>query len=660
MAHRLLFIAVILALVPVLVFGQGQQYILKGKVASEDGTPLFEAQITVFDPENKGTILAQTYTDSGGVYDLQFTGDFTTGLEAPPLPLGFALGRAYPNPAEGPNARIRIPYSQPEHLKTAPELQLFDVLGRRVNIHKPLSAGTYFYRLRFVDGTVSAGRRLVFQGGKAEFELMKMAPEKAAAMNKPLLMQTAFPVAVEYPGHYALRQEVLLEPGAENTFDASLKPVVIHAQATIGPEGGTIADTTGRVTLEVPAGALATPTEITIRSAEDTLGNPWLFKGTVIELMPDGLQFSSPATLTLQYDSLAVPPGTRGKAFAIFTLDTLGWQPVDSPAVVIEPGRIRATISHFSRKAAGVRRMPGIQFLIHGYKSNFPQYDQPLGHLEMSINSCRRGECSDTSFTVIKDATDFPQWQPAANVEPFNAFMSECLIDAAPVFFFFDGLTRRLIKAFGNVSWDYGSGVDASHPFGNLQPDRPRFRWSAQFSSSAFCGLVQSAGYNVVLKGISTLYLGDINPAFPEDRRWQLLITNPDEIAFDIHVRYKASVQYDRYDGIIHFAQPTIIFNHGLQTCDRTYDQIQMPYPKVTLKTEPPDRLVVTESDEHVYKNVTAKYASLWLGLLIQSYCQSHFGDDSDTIGYGARLINSSYSDFSLDVQVVPRRRSRR
>ncbi len=660
MARSRFFIAVLLAFVPHLVYGQGQQYILKGTIVAEDSGPLSEAQVTVFDPVDEETVLAQTYTDSSGVYILKFASDFAAGIETPALPLGFTVGRPYPNPAEGPKARIRIPYSQPENLKAAPELLLFDLLGRKVDIAKPLAAGIYFYRLRFASGAVSSGQRLVFQGGKAEFELERIARKAAVALAKQRVQQATFPVAVEYPGHKELRQDILLEPGVENVFDATLKPVLIYVRAAIGPEGGTIADTTGRVILDVPAGALAGTTEITIRSVEDTLGNPWLFKGTVIELLPDGLQFTHPATLTLQYDSLAVPPGTQGKEFAIFTLDTLGWQPVEGEAVVTRPGQLQASISHFSRKAAGIRRMPGIRYLIHGYKSDFPEYDQPLGHQELSIFSCRGGECSDTSYTIIKEATDFPQWQPAVNVEPFNSFMSDCFIDVAPVSFFFAGMTRRLIKTFGNVSWDYGFGPDFSYPLGNLQPDRPRFRWAAQFSSSAFCELVQSQGKNVVLKGISTFFLGDINPVFPEDRRWQLLITNPDEIPFDIHVQYKARVKYDRFDGILQLLQPTIVFDHGLQTCEQTFDQIQMPYPEVKLVTEPPDKLIVTESDGHVYKNVTAKYASLWLGLLMQSICQSHFGDDPDTIGYGARLRNSSIATFDLDVQVVPRRRVRR
>ncbi|RMD91649.1 MAG: hypothetical protein D6814_17965, partial [Calditrichaeota bacterium] len=472
-----------------------------------------------------------------------------------------------------------------------------------------------------------------------------------------LSSQTAFPAVVEYPGYYELRQNVLLEPAVDNVFDASLRPVMLYAQATIGPEGGTVTDTTGRVTLDIPAGALTNATEITIRSAEDTLGNPWLFKGTVIELLPDGLEFNTPATLTLHYDSLAVPPGTQAKEFAIFTLDTLGWQPLEEEAVVTEPGRISATIAHFSRKAAGIRRFPGIRFLIHGYKSDFPQYDQPLGFLEGTVVSCRQGECSDTTFREIKPATDLPPWQSPSSLGPFDLFMSDCLIDVAQVQDSFTGLDDDLQDVFGQVAWIYLASFGRPS---NLQPARTQPSWGAIFQSRATCTIVESPGKNVIAKGLSTLYLGDVDPTNPDARRFQLLITNPDQIEFDLQVQYSGLVFYDPYDGIIHLTQPTIIFNHGLQTCEQPFNQVNIPEPDLELITSPPEALEVKAESTYVYSGITAKYASLWIGLLMQAYCQSHFGDDPETIGYGARLKNNSQATFKLNVRVIPKRRSRR
>ncbi|RMF59770.1 MAG: hypothetical protein D6746_07750, partial [Bacteroidetes bacterium] len=333
------------------VRAQQSTYTLTGIIANEEGAPLYEAQVAVFAP-GEGALLAYAYTDSSGQYTLDFSTGVSTGVEAPEAGQGFALGPAYPNPATAAQARVRIPYSQPDHLRTPPELHLFDVLGRRVNPGEVLAAGVYFYRVRFAGGPLSAARRFVFEGGRLSVELERVEG-RATPLRAALSAQAAFPVVIAYPGYYEYREEVLLEAGAANRLDVSLAPVRIFGQATIGPEGGTLADTTGRVILEIPPGALAAPTDLVVRSAVDTTDNPWLFKGTVIDLEPDGLTFATPATLTFHYDSLAVPYLAADKPFAILTEDSTGWRPLDGEVTVSEPGTLSGPIEHFSRKAAG-------------------------------------------------------------------------------------------------------------------------------------------------------------------------------------------------------------------------------------------------------------------------------------------------------------------
>ena len=74
---------------------------------------------------------------------------------------------------------------------------------------------------------------------------------------------------------------------------------------TIGPEGGTITSTDGRLTLIIPAGALDDDTEISIRTLRG--GNiPEEFRGLdsdrAYELSPDGLEFNMPVTAELLLD----------------------------------------------------------------------------------------------------------------------------------------------------------------------------------------------------------------------------------------------------------------------------------------------------------------------------------------------------------------------
>lgn len=74
---------------------------------------------------------------------------------------------------------------------------------------------------------------------------------------------------------------------------------------TIGPEGGTVKSSDGKLTLEIPPGALTEDTEITIRKLNpEDLGPE--FEGIdpelAYELEPDGLQFMLPVTARVEID----------------------------------------------------------------------------------------------------------------------------------------------------------------------------------------------------------------------------------------------------------------------------------------------------------------------------------------------------------------------
>lgn len=63
---------------------------------------------------------------------------------------------------------------------------------------------------------------------------------------------------------------------------------------TVGPRGGVITSDDGRLTLEVPEGALSSEVEITIEVLDDA---PSGVIGTVYAIEPAGLAFAVPATL---------------------------------------------------------------------------------------------------------------------------------------------------------------------------------------------------------------------------------------------------------------------------------------------------------------------------------------------------------------------------
>lgn len=79
------------------------------------------------------------------------------------------------------------------------------------------------------------------------------------------------------------------------------------ATALIGPDGGTLSLDDGSVVLQVPAGALAEETELTISaSTAETEG----MLGAAYHFGPDGLAFAVDATLTFGFDGDDLPDGS--------------------------------------------------------------------------------------------------------------------------------------------------------------------------------------------------------------------------------------------------------------------------------------------------------------------------------------------------------------
>jgi hypothetical protein len=123
--------------------------------------------------------------------------------------------------------------------------------------------------------------------------------------------------------------------GSVDVFDSSLDnlsgdsivtriaplPAEIPSSATIGPEGGSIRSSDGIFTLKVPAGALTTPTPISI--AITTNDAPGAL-GPGYEVLPGGLEFAKPALLRLRYGAGGLAVGEIGRV-SLGVLTGAGW-----------------------------------------------------------------------------------------------------------------------------------------------------------------------------------------------------------------------------------------------------------------------------------------------------------------------------------------------
>ncbi len=138
-------------------------------------------------------------------------------------------------------------------------------------------------------------------------------------------------------------------PAVGGCDDACGRPVTV----TIGPLGGRIVSTDGRVTLDVPPGALAADTVISIRPADpDELPALLAGVGAAYDLGPDGLQFQLPVTASWRYDdALAATLG----GLVIASSDGSPPEPLaDQRLSIDETGAVATgTLTHFTIIASG-------------------------------------------------------------------------------------------------------------------------------------------------------------------------------------------------------------------------------------------------------------------------------------------------------------------
>lgn len=92
-------------------------------------------------------------------------------------------------------------------------------------------------------------------------------------------------------------------------------PPPISLRQTIGPGGGTVASSDGRVSLTIPAGALAADVQISI----DEMPSPpeHAIPGAAFEIGPTGTQFATAAILTIRYDPARLRTGAIEDSFSV-------------------------------------------------------------------------------------------------------------------------------------------------------------------------------------------------------------------------------------------------------------------------------------------------------------------------------------------------------
>lgn len=128
-------------------------------------------------------------------------------------------------------------------------------------------------------------------------------------------------------------------------------PVILHVGEALGSGGGTVTDSTGTVSLEVPEGAVGTTTVFTIEpSASAPPSSVGTVIGQTVDFGPNGITFDKLVTVNFAYDESQLPLGTNENELVIVHETASGWQSV--PTSVDASGNVAsAQARHFTRFA---------------------------------------------------------------------------------------------------------------------------------------------------------------------------------------------------------------------------------------------------------------------------------------------------------------------
>ena len=113
---------------------------------------------------------------------------------------------------------------------------------------------------------------------------------------------------------------------------------------SVGSAGGIVKSTNGKITLNIPAGALAANTTIGIKEIENTAP---LSCGNSFKLTPDGQTFLKPVSLTIKYTHFDIE-STTPEALRIATQSDGIWIAHQKTEVNIAANTIALPIKHFS------------------------------------------------------------------------------------------------------------------------------------------------------------------------------------------------------------------------------------------------------------------------------------------------------------------------
>jgi len=121
----------------------------------------------------------------------------------------------------------------------------------------------------------------------------------------------------------------------------------VSGSSAVGPDGGVVEAQNGLAELDIPAGALDQPVQISLVQTSASIIDTRLVAETVYALQPQTMTLLEPATLWIEYDPAFLQGGGEG-SLRIHRLQTQGWTEsgVLHLAVDATQNRVLASVIH--------------------------------------------------------------------------------------------------------------------------------------------------------------------------------------------------------------------------------------------------------------------------------------------------------------------------
>jgi ZU5 domain len=124
----------------------------------------------------------------------------------------------------------------------------------------------------------------------------------------------------------------------------------------ITPSGGTVQMSDGTA-VNIPAGALTQTTQITVGNEPNSVSiTDEVLVGSVYRFGPEGTQFATPVTVTLDYDPSKLPTGDTSTDIVIMTaaVGSSDFQPMTT--TIVDDTHVSTTTTHFSDFVAAAHK----------------------------------------------------------------------------------------------------------------------------------------------------------------------------------------------------------------------------------------------------------------------------------------------------------------